>query len=142
MKRRKHPQRRARTVRVRATACLLATLCLVPSLGWAQDGAGALIADDSELFSVGLRTEFQEMNETFADFGFEIEVIEGEQPALAAIVAKYGDPDRSDEVEVVLGYGASERPATLVFYYYGDVGFGVVPDDSEQLVVRVKRREG
>ena len=35
-----------------------------------------------------------------------------------------------------------ERPATLVFYYYGDVGFGVLPDDSEQLVVRVKRREG
>lgn len=82
------------------------------------------------------------MNETFADFGFEIEVIEGEQPTLAAIIAKYGDPDRSDEVEVVLGYGGNERPATLVFYYYGDVGFGVLPDDSEQLVVRVKRREG
>ena len=123
-----------------ATACLLVTLCLVPSVESAQDGA--LIADDSELFSNGLRTEFQEMNETFADFGFEIEVIEGEQPTLAAIIAKYGDPDRSDEVEVVLGYGGNERPATLVFYYYGDVGFGVLPDDSEQLVVRVKRREG
>ena len=66
-----------------ATACLLVTLCLVPSVESAQDGA--LIADDSELFSNGLRTEFQEMNETFADFGFEIEVIEGEQPTLAAI---------------------------------------------------------
>ena len=39
-----------------ATACLLVALCLVPSLGWAQDGA--LIADDSELFSNGLLTEF------------------------------------------------------------------------------------
>ena len=67
------------------------------------------------------------MNETFADFGFEIEVIEGEQPTLAAIIAKYGDPDRSDEVEVVLGYGGNERPATLVFYYYGDVGLGSCP---------------
>lgn len=142
MRHRNHLRERARTARVRATACLLATVFLVPTLGWAQDGAGALIAGDGELFSVGLRAEFQEMNETFADFGFEIEVIQGEQPTLAAIIAKYGDPDGSDEVEVVLGYGQHERPATLVFYYYGEVGFGTLPDDVEQLVVRVKRREG
>jgi hypothetical protein len=82
------------------------------------------------------------MNDTFADYGFEIEVIKGEQRALSAITAKYGDPDRSDDVDVVLGLGANERPATLVFFYYGAVGFGVLPDDSQQLVVRVKRREG
>jgi hypothetical protein len=120
--------------------CALATVYLVPTLGWAQDGA--LIANDGELFSARFRTAFQEMNDTFSDYGFEIEVVEGEQPALSAITAKYGDPDRSDDVEVVLGYGANERPATLVFFYYGDVGFGVLPDDSQQLVVRVKRREG
>ena len=98
----------------RPAACLLVTLYLMTSVVSGQDGA--LMADDSELFSNGLRTEFQEMNETFADFGFEIEVIEGEQPTLEAIIAKYGDPERSDEVEVVLWYGGNERPATVVFY--------------------------
>ena len=127
-------------MRFRSAVYALVTLCLVSTLGWAQDGA--LIADDGELFSVRFRTAFQEMNDTFAEFGFEIEVAEGEQPALGAITAKYGDADRSDVVEVVLGYGANERPTKLVFFYYGDVGFGVLPDDSQQLVVRVKRREG
>ena len=115
-------------------------LCLVPVLVWAQNGAA--IADDAELFSARFRIEFQEMNDLFADLGFEIEVINGEQPTLGTITTKYGDPDRSDDVEVVLGYGATERPATLTFYYYDDIGFGVLPDDSEQFVVRVKRREG
>ena len=127
-------------VRFRSAVCALVTVCLVPTLGWAQDGA--LIANDGELFSTRFLAAFQEMNDTFADYGFEIEVAEGEQPVLSAITAKYGDPDRSDEVDVVLGFGANERPVTLVFFYYGDVGFGVRPDDSQQLVVRVKRREG
>ncbi len=55
---------------------------------------------------------------------------------------KYGEPDRAEDVDVVLGYGASERDATLTFHFYGDVGFGVLPDDPERFVVRVKRREG
>ena len=128
------------SVRLLSIVCALATYCLVPTLGWAQ--SGAVIADDAELFSVGLRAEFREMNDTFAELGFEIEVLHGEQPTLGVIITKYGDPDRSDDVEVVLGYGANERAATLTFHYYGDVGFGVLPGDSEQLVVRVKRREG
>ena len=127
-------------VRLRSTVHMLAVLCLVPTLGWAQDGA--VIADDSELFSARFRIEFREMNDLFGEIGFEIEVIDGKQPTLGAISTKYGPPDRSDDVEVVLGYGATERPATLTFHYYNDVGFGVLPDDSEQFVVRVKRREG
>ena len=122
------------------TVYTLVAPCLVPAPGWAQDGA--VIAAAAELFSARFRTEFQEMNDLFAEFGFEIEVIEGEQPTLGAITAKYGASDRLDDVDVVLGYGASERPATLTFYYYNDVGFGVLPDDAEQLVLMVKRREG
>ena len=82
------------------------------------------------------------MDETFAEFGFELGVIEGEQPSLATITDKYGEPDREDEVEVIIGFGDRKRRETLTFYYFRDVGFGVRPADPEQLVLVVKRREG
>ena len=124
---------------VRRVLLVLAIIVLTGSFPRAQDGAG--IADDPELFSERFRAEFRDMNATFAEFGFEIDVFEEPRPSLATIAMKYGEPDRSDEVAVVLGTGAEERRVTLTFYYYEDVGFGVLPDDPDQRVLRVKRRE-
>ena len=42
---------------------------------------------------------------------------------------------------MTLGFGEREARATLRFYYYGDVGFGVLPDDPDEVILRVKRRE-
>ena len=115
-------------------------LLLASGLALGQDGIE--IANDPTMFSERFRVEFTEMNETFAEFGFELDVIEGERPSLAAITDKYGEPDREDEVEVIIGFGANERRETLTFHYFRDVGFGVRPADPEQLVLVVKRREG
>lgn len=123
-----------------ATRYALAAWLLASGLAVGQDGFA--IADDPTLFSERFRVEFREMNETFAEYGFELEVIEGERPSLAAITAKYGEPDREDDVEVIIGFGAREERETLTFYYFRDIGFGVRPADPEQLVLFVKRREG
>ena len=123
-----------------ATQYAVAVLLLVSGLASGQDGFE--IADDPTLFSERFRVEFREMNETFSDFGFELEVIEGERPSLAAITTKYGEPDRRDDVEVIVGFGAREKRETLTFYYFRDVGFGVWPADPDLLVLFVKRREG
>ena len=123
-----------------ATQYAVAVLLLVSGLASGQDGFE--IADDPTLFSERFRVEFREMNETFSDFGFELEVIEGERPSLAAITTKYGEPDRRDDVEVIVGFGAREKRETLTFYYFRDVGFGVRPADPDLLVLFVKRREG
>jgi len=113
----------------------------LPMAARGQASDGFQIANDGALFSPRFRAEFEDMNETFGEFGFELEVLEGEQPPLDAITATYGEPRGSDEVEVILGVGDREVRATLRFYYYGDVGFGVLPSDADQRVVRVKRRE-
>ena len=118
----------------------LTVMLLTSGLSSGQDGVA--IADDPAMFSERFRVEFREMNETFADFGFELDVIEGERPSLAAIIDKYGDADREDEVEVIIGFGPGETRETLTFHYFRDVGFGVRPADPEQLVLVVKRREG
>lgn len=104
-----------------------------------QDGAD--IANDPTLFSETFRAEFSEMNQIFADFGFELEVI-GERPPLSAIIDKYGEPARNEDVDVVLGSRDGEARVTLTFYYFRDIGFGVRPDDADRLVMMVKRREG
>ncbi len=119
---------------------VLTVLLLASGLASGQNGAE--IANDPAMFSERFRVEFREMNETFAEFGFELDVIEGERPSLAAITDKYGEPDREDEVEVIIGFGDRERRETLTFYYFRDVGFGVRPADPEQRVLVVKRREG
>jgi hypothetical protein len=118
----------------------LTVFWLASGLASGQDGVE--IAADPAMFSERFRVEFKEMNETFAEFGFELEVIEGERPSLAAITDKYGEPDRKDEVEVITGFGNSEARETLTFYYFRDIGFGVRPADPEQFVLVVKRREG
>ena len=99
------------------------------------------IAMDPSLFSSRFRTEFEDMNRTFGEFGFELEVLNGEQPRLSDVVAKYGPAPETDEIEVMLFVGDRETRATLRFYYYGDVGFGVRPDDADGLIVRAKRKE-
>ena len=118
------------------------TVVLLLASGLALGQAGAEIADDPAMFSERFRVEFRDMNETFTEFGFELGVIEGKRPSLATITDKYGEPDREDEVEVIIGFGDRQRRETLTFYYFRDVGFGVRPADREQLVLVVKRREG
>ena len=118
------------------------TVVLLLASGLASGQDGAEIADDPAMFSERLRVEFRDMNETFAEFGFELDVIEGERPSLATITGKYGEPDREDEVEVIIGFGDRERRETLTFYYFRNVGFGVRPTDPERRVLVVKRREG
>jgi hypothetical protein len=116
----------------------LTVLLLASVLVSGQDGAE--IADDSRIFSERFRAEFRSMNETFAEFGFELEVFERERKSLSAITETYGEPDDDEEVDVVVGFGDREVKETLTFYYYRDVGFGVRPADPEQLVLVVKRR--
>lgn len=116
----------------------LTVLLLASILVSGQDGAE--IADDSRIFSERFRAEFRSMNETFAEFGFELEVFERERKSLSAITETYGEPDDAEEVDVVVGFGDREVKETLTFYYYRDVGFGVRPADPEQLVLVVKRR--
>lgn len=123
-----------------APFALTVVLFLASGLTSGQDGAE--IADDPTMFSERFRVEFRDMNETFAEFGFELGVIEGERPSLATITDKYGEPDREDEVEVIIGFGDTERRETLTFYFFRNVGFGVRSTDPEQLVLVVKRREG
>ena len=101
---------------------------------------GATIVGDPELFSSAVRAEFVDMNERFGDLGFELEVFQ-DPPSLSEITSKYGEPKRSEEVDVTLGLGADQRRAVLVFAYFGDIGFGVLPDDRDQVVLRIKRRE-
>ena len=120
------------------TRRMFMTVLLMPILVSAQDGAA--IAEDPEMFSERFRVEFRDMNDTFGDFGFELELIEGERPALAMITEKYGETEDEDEVELSLGVGDRERRMTLRFYYYRDIGFGVLPSDPAQLVMVVKRR--
>ena len=108
--------------------------------GIAQALAGVRIAGDPELFSEAVQIEFADMNQTFGEFGCERQVFQN-PPSLHEIVKKYGEPDRSEEIDVVVGVGTDEQRATLIFSYYGDIGFGVRPDDSNQMVIRIKRRE-
>jgi len=116
----------------------LTVLLLASGLASGQDGAE--IAEDPGVFSERFRAEFRNMNETFAEFGFELEVIESERPSLAVITETYGEPDDDEEVAVIVGFGDREVKETLTFYYFRDVGFGVRPADPEQLVLVVKRR--
>ena len=116
----------------------LTVLLLASGLAPGQDGAE--IADDPRVFSERFRTEFRNMNETFAEFGFELEVIESERKPLAVITETYGEPDDDEEVDVIVGFGDGEVKETLTFYYFRDVGFGVRSADPEQLVLVVKRR--
>lgn len=108
----------------------------------AQTPEGALIVGDRELFSGEFQEAFAEMNGTFGDFGFELEVREAERFGFARIATKYGDPDDTEDVEVTIDVAGRDTRATLRFFYFRDVGFGVRPDDPDQLVVRVKRKEG
>ena len=110
--------------------------------GPAQGQDGEEIARDPRMFSEGFRTEFGEMIERFAEFGFELDVLEGERPSLAAITDAYGTPDAEEEVDVIIGFRDREATETLTFYYFRMIGFGVRPSDPEQLVLVVKRREG
>ena len=121
----------------------LVGLCVCLAVVWAraQTQDGARIIGDGALFSSEFLAAFVDMNETFGDFGFEVETREGERVGFPAITAKYGEPEDSEDVEVVLGFGNTETRATLRFFYYGDIGFGVRPDDPDKLVIRVKRRE-
>ena len=125
------------------TALVLAVAVSVATsrgrVGNTQAPDGAHIASDPALFSAAVRAEFVDMNQTFAELGFELEVFQ-QPPSLADITSKYGDPDRSEDVDVMLGLGADQRRAVLSFAYYGDIGFGVRPDDPDQAVVRIKRR--
>ena len=117
------------------------TILLIAS-GLASGQDGAEIADDPVVFSERFRAEFRNMNETFAEFGFELEVFEGERPSLTVITETYGEPDDDEEIAVIVGFGNREVKETLTFYYFRDVGFGVRPADPEQLVLVVKRRPG
>jgi len=105
----------------------------------AQDGAD--IARDPDLFSPAFRQEFEEMDRLFREFGFELDVFDGMRPTLPAVIATYGEPERTEDLEVTLAADDGERQVTLTFHYYDDVGFGVRPDDAEQVILRVKRRE-
>lgn len=121
---------------------LLGLLVMTGSSGGAQTRAdGFDIADDASLFSDRFRVEFEDMNATFGDFGFELEIRDGEQPRMSEVRARYGPADETDDVEVILFLDDREVRATLRFHYYGEVGFGVRPDDPDGPIVRVKRRE-
>ena len=99
---------------------VLLSLVSVP----AQTQDGTAIAEDPTLFSER----------------FRVEVIGGERPALSTLRAKHGDPQDEDDVELTLGFDDAARRVTLRFYYYGDIGFGVLPSDPEQLIAVVTRR--
>lgn len=118
--------------------CLLSALFFITGLGQGQDGEE--IAYDPKMFSERFRSEFEEMTERFAEFGFELDVLENEQPSLVAITDAYGQPDAEEEVDVIIGFRDREETETLVFYYFHQIGFGVRPSDPEQLVIVVKRR--
>ena len=119
---------------------LLVCAAMVRAPAQTPDGVG--IVGDLELFSTEFLAAFVDMNETFGDFGFEVETLEAERVGFDDITAKYGEPEESENIEVVLGFGNTETRATLRFFYYGDIGFGVKSDDPQKLVIRVKRREG
>ena len=116
----------------------LTVLLFASSLASGQTGAA--IADDPRIFSERFRAEFRNMNETFAEFGFELEVIESERKSLTVITETYGEPDDDEEVDVIVALGGREARDRLTFYYFGEIGFGVRPADPEQLVLVVKRR--
>lgn len=101
---------------------------------------GTRIASDPDFFSEAVRLEFADLNERFAELGFELEVFQ-RPPALNEIIAKYGNPERTEELKIPLGVGTDELPVSVVFSYYGEIGFGVRTGDLEQIVVRIKRRE-
>ncbi len=123
-----------------AIHCVLGVLLLATGLAQGQDGEE--IARDPRMFSERFRTEFGEMTKRFAEFGFELDVLEGERPSLAAIIVAYGEPDAEEEVDVITGFSDREVRETLTFYYFDEIGFGVRPSDPEQLVLVVKRRQG
>ena len=123
-----------------AIHCVLSVLLLATGLAQSQDGEE--IARDPRMFSERFRTEFGEMSQRFAEFGFELDVLEGERPSLAAIIVAYGQPDTEEEVDVIIGFSDREERETLTFHYFREIGFGVRPSDPEQLVLVVKRRQG
>ena len=109
-------------------------------VGNAEPPDGARIAADPALFSEAVRAEFADMNERFGELGFELEVFQM-PPTLSEITSKYGNPERTEELKIPLGFGADEPAVSVVFSYYGEFGFGVRAGDSEQTVIRIKRRE-
>ena len=116
-----------------------ATALMVTAAALGQPSDGARIAADPDLFSAAVRAEFADMNQTFGDVGFELQVFE-RPPTLRAITARYGDPDREETIEVVQEGAGNDRRTELTVFYYGDIGFAVLPDDPEQVVLRIKRR--
>ena len=123
---------------------LLAVITMVSVVGGrignVQPSDGAEIASDPELFSPAVRAEFADMNERFAGFGFEIEVFQM-PPSLGEITSKYGDHERIEQLKIPLGFWPNERVVSVVFSYYGAIGFGVRVGDPEQTVIRIKRRD-
>lgn len=112
---------------------------IVTVAAFGQPSDGTRIAADPDLFSAAVRTEFTNMNETFGNVGFELQVFE-RAPTLRAITARYGDPDREETIEVMRAGAGDDRRTALTVFYYGDIGFAVLPDDPEQVVLRIKRR--